>query len=72
MLDLLGGAGLDLWVDGGWAVDALLGEQTRPHADLDLAIARADFDAALRLLTSREGHPIRVVPQDPTSANARR
>jgi lincosamide nucleotidyltransferase A/C/D/E len=23
-------------VGGGWAVDALLGEQTREHADLDL------------------------------------
>ncbi len=25
-------------VDGGWGVDALLGEQTRPHADLDIAM----------------------------------
>lgn len=50
VLDLLAAAGIDAWVDGGWAVDALLGAQTRPHADLDLAISRADFDAALRVL----------------------
>lgn len=50
VLDQLAAAGIDAWVDGGWAVDALLGEQTRPHADLDLAISRADFDAALRVL----------------------
>lgn len=31
-----------LWLDGGWAVDALLGEQTRPHNDVDLAVELAD------------------------------
>jgi lincosamide nucleotidyltransferase A/C/D/E len=30
--------GVPIWIDGGWAVDALLGEQTRPHADLDIAL----------------------------------
>jgi len=30
--------GIEVYVDGGWAVDALLGEQTRKHADLDIAI----------------------------------
>jgi lincosamide nucleotidyltransferase A/C/D/E len=24
-------AGLVVWLDGGWGVDALLGRQTRPH-----------------------------------------
>jgi lincosamide nucleotidyltransferase A/C/D/E len=27
-----------VWVDGGWCVDALIGHQTRPHSDLDIAI----------------------------------
>lgn len=31
---------------GGWGVDALLGEQTRSHDDLDLVIARRDCSAA--------------------------
>ncbi len=30
--------GICIWVDGGWGVDALLGRQTRPHKDLDIAI----------------------------------
>src|SRR5580700_6903255 len=30
--------GLEVYVDGGWAVDALLGHQTRAHLDLDIAI----------------------------------
>ncbi|ONH22957.1 nucleotidyltransferase domain-containing protein [Pseudofrankia asymbiotica] len=34
--------GITIWVDGGWCVDALVGRQTRLHADLDIAIARAD------------------------------
>lgn len=30
--------GISAWVDGGWGVDALIGEQTRDHGDLDLVI----------------------------------
>jgi lincosamide nucleotidyltransferase A/C/D/E len=30
--------GIEIWVDGGWAVDALLGKQLRKHNDLDIAI----------------------------------
>jgi RimJ/RimL family protein N-acetyltransferase len=33
-----------VWVSGGWGIDALLGEQTREHTDLDLAV-RADHEA---------------------------
>jgi lincosamide nucleotidyltransferase A/C/D/E len=29
-------ADVDVWVGGGWGIDALLGEQTRQHRDLDL------------------------------------
>lgn len=42
--------GLDVHVDGGWAVDALLGTQTRPHDDLDIAIPHAQVGALRRLL----------------------
>ncbi|WP_226863290.1 nucleotidyltransferase domain-containing protein [Mycolicibacterium baixiangningiae] len=37
-------AGVRLWVDGGWCVDALVGEQTREHDDLDVAVDRDDLD----------------------------
>ena len=29
---------IEVIIDGGWGVDALLGEQTRPHSDLDIAM----------------------------------
>lgn len=32
------------WIHGGWGMDALLGTETRPHDDLDLAVARDDID----------------------------
>lgn len=40
VLAALRDAGCRVWVEGGWGVDALVGRQTRPHRDLDLA-----FDA---------------------------
>lgn len=35
--------GIKIWVDGGWGVDALLGAQTRPHKDFDIAIQYKDL-----------------------------
>ena len=48
---LLGGLadhGVDACVGGGWAVDALLGRQTREHADLDLWVPAADLERLFR------------------------
>ena len=38
ILSDLRAAGCRVWVAGGWGVDALVGRQTRPHRDLDLAV----------------------------------
>jgi lincosamide nucleotidyltransferase A/C/D/E len=38
ILDALDAAGVGSWLDGGWGVDALLGEQTRSHQDVDLVV----------------------------------
>lgn len=53
MVRLLGQNGIDVCIDGGWAVDALLGEQRRKHADLDIVIAHKDSTALKTLLESR-------------------
>ena len=42
--------GVDVWRDGGWGIDALLGRETRTHADLDLVIDRDQLPVARRLL----------------------
>jgi lincosamide nucleotidyltransferase A/C/D/E len=39
VLAALEAAGIEIWLDGGWGVDALLGKQTREHRDLDLIVA---------------------------------
>jgi len=36
-------AGIPIWLDGGWGVDALLGYQTREHSDLDLVVEDSDL-----------------------------
>jgi lincosamide nucleotidyltransferase A/C/D/E len=43
VVDSLEAAGATCWLDGGWGVDALLGEQSRPHRDLDLIVRAADL-----------------------------
>jgi lincosamide nucleotidyltransferase A/C/D/E len=40
-------AGIPVWLDGGWGIDALLGAETRDHDDLDVVIALSDAEAAV-------------------------
>jgi lincosamide nucleotidyltransferase A/C/D/E len=44
ILNCLEETDISIWLDGGWGVDALLGEQTRAHSDLDAVVEldRAD------------------------------
>jgi lincosamide nucleotidyltransferase A/C/D/E len=48
----LNDASIRVWLDGGWGVDALLGEQTRAHADLDLIMDVADASTLQKVLLS--------------------
>ncbi len=66
VIEDLAEAGCSVWVAGGWGVDALVGRQTRPHRDLDLAIDSQDESVALAVLERRGYHietdwrPVRV------------
>jgi lincosamide nucleotidyltransferase A/C/D/E len=53
LLDLFDELAITVWIDGGWGVDALLGEQTRPHADLDIMIKTADATLLRQALLDR-------------------
>lgn len=45
--------GIEVWIDGGWAVDALLEEETRVHDDLDIALQYKDVSAFRSFFESR-------------------
>jgi lincosamide nucleotidyltransferase A/C/D/E len=63
MVRLLTDNGIEVWIDGGWGVDALLGRQTREHEDLDIAIEHRHVPK-LRTLFEERGY--RDVPRDDT------
>ena len=78
VLERLGAVGVEVWVDGGWGVDALVGEQTRAHLDLDLALDRVDVPRARRALEEQgfrhdesvqPGLPARLVMRDARGRN---
>lgn len=50
--------GIQLWLAGGWGIDALLGEQTRPHKDLDVLLLLDDV-ARMRELLARDGYRLK-------------
>ncbi|MEA2453464.1 MAG: lincosamide nucleotidyltransferase [Actinomycetota bacterium] len=50
LLDLFEDNGAVVWVDGGWGVDAALGEQTRSHGDLDIVLAEPDVEIVVTTL----------------------
>jgi lincosamide nucleotidyltransferase A/C/D/E len=63
VLDLyqsLSDQGIEIWVDGGWAVDALLGSQTRPHGDLNIAIEQKHVPALWHIMQSRGYREIKL------------
>jgi lincosamide nucleotidyltransferase A/C/D/E len=73
LLECLERAGLPVWLDGGWGIDALLARRTRAHADLDLVIARVHLmraEVALARLgfqhapEASPGLPARLVLRD--------
>jgi len=42
--------GIPVWLTGGWGIDALLREQTRPHKDLDVIVLVDDVARLCKLL----------------------
>jgi lincosamide nucleotidyltransferase A/C/D/E len=52
LLAHLSANGIRAYVAGGWAVDALLGHQTRHHQDLDLAIDARQLERLTGLLSA--------------------
>jgi lincosamide nucleotidyltransferase A/C/D/E len=53
LMQLFENAGVEVWLDGGWAVDAALGQQTRSHKDVDIILRVSDLPNLRELLESR-------------------
>jgi len=56
-------ASADVWLDGGWGVDALVGEQTREHKDLDLIVRDAHEPRMREVLATHGFRQVGGVPQ---------
>ena len=52
-LNLFDELDITVWIDGGWGVDALLGECTREHQDLDIMISWEDSAILTKALLAR-------------------
>lgn len=50
IISALENAGIKVFIDGGWGVDALLGYQSRTHNDIDIFIEQQNKDYAVKLL----------------------
>jgi hypothetical protein len=65
--ELLAGLRARWWIAGGWAIDLFLGRQTRPHADLDIALLRGTEPALRACLPAWDiqiAHDGRFIPWD--------
>lgn len=51
---------IQVWLTGGWGIDALLQEQTRPHKDLDILML-ADDVVRMRDLLGRHGYGMKEI-----------
>ena len=51
-------SGIRVWLTGGWGIDALLGEHTRPHKDLDILVLVDDV-VPMRDLLGRDGFELK-------------
>ncbi|MEG3070160.1 MAG: aminoglycoside nucleotidyltransferase [Peptococcaceae bacterium] len=45
--------GINIWIDGGWGVDALLEEETRAHNDIDLFVEESNSKRFVAILEGK-------------------
>jgi lincosamide nucleotidyltransferase A/C/D/E len=58
IVNLLNQNDIEVIIDGGWGVDALLEKQTRTHADLDVAVDHKDVPNIRALLEAKGYHEV--------------
>ena len=45
---------ISIWIDGGWGVDALIGEETRVHNDIDLFVEESNGKKFIEILRGKD------------------
>jgi lincosamide nucleotidyltransferase A/C/D/E len=76
VLAVLRNAGADVWIGGGWGIDALVGRQTRPHRDLDLMHRENQEPAVVAALADKgfaetlDWRPVRFAVTDPAAGKS--
>lgn len=72
ILKILNSAAIDVWIDGGWGIDALVTRQTRVHSDLDVVAPLNKVDELKEVLgkigfsVCEDELPARLVMKDDT------
>lgn len=72
VIDQLDAAGIAVWIDGGWGIDALLGAEHRPHDDVDIVVPLDQIAvvqgtlAPLGFIMHIDELPTRCVLRDPS------
>jgi hypothetical protein len=65
VLEWLAPLSVPWWIAGGWALDLFLGQETRPHGDIDIGVFRGDALRACAMLADWdffEAHAGAVTP----------
>ena len=44
---------IEIWLDGGWGVDALLGKETRQHNDIDLFVEEKNYNKFIEIIKNK-------------------
>lgn len=65
VLTLLEEAGCEVWIGGGWGIDALVGRVTREHSDLDLMHRATQESAVIAALHGAGFAEVDAVPGRP-------
>ena len=54
-------SGINIWIDGGWGVDALLEEETRVHNDIDLFVEESNSKKFIEILKEKSFAEVKEV-----------
>ena len=63
--------GIAIWADGGWGVDALLGQQTRTHSDLDIVVEQKHLPKVIGIRCTDDVCASRAIEGNPIGSISR-